>query len=229
MRPRSLPSRSFSIHHTSASVPFTVYILQLLTASWSNPQETFKCYTTEMGYRPRAVHTWTDVSDKRITSIFRVENQRSAGSWFLSGLIFYPVDGGDTFLRNVDAHTDYMTLYPMYRCENLNSYFRRREKKVFRCWNCFLPADRYETRHLVTSAYPTRRTEWRVVYELCTERHDDGLWRRMLSRDADCNCIRVSVIKSAQKSAGSLYYSRHEAWQLKAWRHFSVYVMSQNL
>jgi hypothetical protein len=35
-----------------------------------------------------------------------------ATRWFLARLIFYPEDGGNTFLRNVGSHTDYMALYP---------------------------------------------------------------------------------------------------------------------
>jgi hypothetical protein len=41
---------------------------------------------------------------------------------FLARLIFYPENGGNTFLRNVGSHTDYAALYRKrynYCCENL--------------------------------------------------------------------------------------------------------------
>jgi hypothetical protein len=48
---------------------------------------------------------------------------------YLLGLFFYPEDGGDMLLRNVDSlSTDYIELYPEeralhnHRCENLESH-----------------------------------------------------------------------------------------------------------
>jgi hypothetical protein len=54
---------------------------------------------------------WTDVSEERIGSIFRVEKSASAvtcSRWFLARGFFYPEDGGDTFFRNVGSHKIYM-------------------------------------------------------------------------------------------------------------------------
>jgi hypothetical protein len=56
---------------------------------------------------------WSDVSEKRIASIFRVEKsaseeQASAATCsrlFLARGFFYPEDGDDTFLRNVGSHS----------------------------------------------------------------------------------------------------------------------------
>jgi hypothetical protein len=81
---------------------------------------------------------WTDVSEERIASIFRVEKSASdepawAGGcrlqprWLLASGFFYPEDGGDTFLRNVDSHKIYTAPLPEdgilhgHRCENLKS------------------------------------------------------------------------------------------------------------
>jgi hypothetical protein len=35
-----------------------------------------------------------------------------AARWFRAWPIFYPEDGSDTFLRNVDSHADYTELHP---------------------------------------------------------------------------------------------------------------------
>jgi hypothetical protein len=51
---------------------------------------------------------WTDVSEERITSIFKVKTQPSkkpARSTWLSE------DEGDLILRNVGSHTSYTELY----------------------------------------------------------------------------------------------------------------------
>jgi hypothetical protein len=57
---------------------------------------------------------WTDVSEERIASIFRVE--KSADSrWFLGHGFFYYEDGGDTFLCNVGSHKIYMVPHPRRR------------------------------------------------------------------------------------------------------------------
>jgi hypothetical protein len=53
---------------------------------------------------------WTDVSEERMTSIFRVlQSPVHAG---LSRGFFYPEDGGDTFLRNVGSHKVYTAPRP---------------------------------------------------------------------------------------------------------------------
>jgi hypothetical protein len=71
----------------------------------------------------------TDVSEKRITSIFGVENQPSKRTrvqqvarqnsvystccMLVFGRLFFdPEDGGNTFLRNIGSQTDCMALYP---------------------------------------------------------------------------------------------------------------------
>jgi hypothetical protein len=59
-----------------------------------------------------AICVWTDVSEKHITSIFRVEYQPSkkpAGSGPLGRIV--PDPDGDTFFRNVGPHADYKALY----------------------------------------------------------------------------------------------------------------------
>jgi hypothetical protein len=43
---------------------------------------------------------WTDVSEDRIASIYRVA---TCSRWFFDRGFFYPVDGGDTILRNVGS------------------------------------------------------------------------------------------------------------------------------
>jgi hypothetical protein len=73
---------------------------------------------------------WTNVSEERITSIFRVEksaseepawaggwrlNHQSKTRWFLACGFFYPEDGGDTFLRNVGSHNIYTLPHPSRR------------------------------------------------------------------------------------------------------------------
>jgi hypothetical protein len=70
----------------------------------------------------RVVLVWTDVSEHRITSIFRVEEsaseepeRASSCSWFLARRFFYPEDGGNTFLRIVDSHKNYMAPHPRKR------------------------------------------------------------------------------------------------------------------
>jgi predicted RNA binding protein YcfA (HicA-like mRNA interferase family) len=73
----------------------------------------------------RVVLVWTDVSEKCIA------------------VIFYPEDGGDTFLRNVGSHKNYPAPHPRrrllhrHRRENLNSYnlksfFKKNGKYKFR-------------------------------------------------------------------------------------------------
>jgi hypothetical protein len=52
---------------------------------------------------------WTDVSEERIASIFRVEQFCSHCSrWFLASGFFYPEDRGDTFLLEVGSHKIYI-------------------------------------------------------------------------------------------------------------------------
>jgi hypothetical protein len=62
---------------------------------------------------------WTDVSEEHIASIFRVEkfaNQEPAwATQFLALGLFYPEDGGDTFLRNVSSHKIYAVPHPRRR------------------------------------------------------------------------------------------------------------------
>jgi hypothetical protein len=70
---------------------------------------------------------WTDVSEQRTFSIFKVEkprarNQREVTAdwaiflrWFLPRGFFYPEDGGDTFLRNVGSHKIYTAPHPRRR------------------------------------------------------------------------------------------------------------------
>jgi hypothetical protein len=80
---------------------------------------------------------WSDVSEERIASIFRVEKSASeepaADCSHLFTLvsrsrIIYPEDGGDTFLRNVASHKIYTAPHPEdgilhnHRRENLKSY-----------------------------------------------------------------------------------------------------------
>jgi hypothetical protein len=58
---------------------------------------------------------WTDFSEKRIASIFRVEKNTAAtcSRWFLVCGFFHPEDGGDTFLWNVGSHKTYTAPYPI--------------------------------------------------------------------------------------------------------------------
>jgi hypothetical protein len=71
---------------------------------------------------------WTDASEERIASIFRVEKSASekpawAGGqqlttytrWFLARRFFYPEDWGDRFLWNVGSHIIYTTPHPRSR------------------------------------------------------------------------------------------------------------------
>jgi hypothetical protein len=60
----------------------------------------------------RCVHlVWTDVSEERIGSIFRVEKF----SHLLARGFLYPEDRGDTFLRNVGSHKIYTAPHPRRR------------------------------------------------------------------------------------------------------------------
>jgi hypothetical protein len=73
----------------------------------------------------RVVLVWTDVSENRIASIFRVEkllvrnqHEQSAATcscWFLTRGFIYPEDGGDTFLQNIGSHKNYMAPHPRKR------------------------------------------------------------------------------------------------------------------
>jgi hypothetical protein len=79
----------------------------------------------------RVDFVWTDVSEERIASIFRVEKSVSeepawAGGgtlptsatcshWFHARGFYYPEDGDDTFLRNVGSHKLYMAKHPRRR------------------------------------------------------------------------------------------------------------------
>jgi hypothetical protein len=57
---------------------------------------------------------WTDISEERIASILRVEKSMSeeralqsaatCSRRFLARGLFYPEDGGDTFVWNVGSH-----------------------------------------------------------------------------------------------------------------------------
>jgi hypothetical protein len=61
---------------------------------------------------------WTDISEKRIASIFKVETSASLQSavtcsrWFLGRGFFSSEDGGDMFLRNVGLHKFYAASHP---------------------------------------------------------------------------------------------------------------------
>jgi hypothetical protein len=61
---------------------------------------------------------WTDVSEARIASIFRVEKSASEdpaaahnSRWVLPRGFIYSEDGGDTFLRNVGSHKIYTAFF----------------------------------------------------------------------------------------------------------------------
>jgi hypothetical protein len=78
---------------------------------------------------------WPDVSQERIISIFRIENQAKRNSaysrWlrlFLVRLILNPEDGYDTFRRNIGPHTYYTALYP-----------RRRQRTQSPLWESQIP------------------------------------------------------------------------------------------
>jgi hypothetical protein len=72
---------------------------------------------------------WTDVSEERIASIFRVEKSVSeepewasgadrpatCSRWFFAREFFYSEDGGDMFLRNVGSHKIYTAPHPTRR------------------------------------------------------------------------------------------------------------------
>jgi hypothetical protein len=68
---------------------------------------------------------WTDVSEERIASIFRVEKSAieepawasaaTCSRWFLARGFFYPEDGGDTFLWNIGLHKIYTAPHPRRR------------------------------------------------------------------------------------------------------------------
>jgi hypothetical protein len=74
----------------------------------------------------------TDVSEKRVTSVFKEENEPSkepACSRWLGQLVscsahFDLDDGGNSFFRNVSQHTDYMVLY---RRRWQQSYLKRKQ------------------------------------------------------------------------------------------------------
>jgi hypothetical protein len=54
----------------------------------------------------------TDVSEKRIVSIFR-QTAATCSRWFLARGFFYPEDGDGTFLRNVGLHKIYTATHPI--------------------------------------------------------------------------------------------------------------------
>jgi hypothetical protein len=62
----------------------------------------------------------TNVSEEHIASIFRVEKsaneeaerEATCSCWFPASGIFYPEDGGVTFLRNVGSHKIYTAPHP---------------------------------------------------------------------------------------------------------------------
>jgi hypothetical protein len=63
---------------------------------------------------------WTDVSEERIASIFRVEKSASEAAatcshWYLARVFFYPEGGGDTFLQNIGSHKIYTVPHPRRR------------------------------------------------------------------------------------------------------------------
>jgi hypothetical protein len=82
----------------------------------------------------RVIFVWTDVSEDRRASIFRIEEYTSGEpEWasscrFLARRFFYHEDGGDTILRNVDSHKNYTAPHPRngilhsHRRENLKYY-----------------------------------------------------------------------------------------------------------
>jgi hypothetical protein len=59
-------------------------------------------------------------------SCMRTDVPPPATRWFLARLIFYPEDGGDTFLRNYNTRTTRRYIPEdnilNYRCENLKPY-----------------------------------------------------------------------------------------------------------
>jgi hypothetical protein len=62
------------------------------------------------------VLVWKDVSEEHMASIFRVEGlQLPAHATSLHTNFFYPDDGGDTLLRNVGSHKNYMAPHPRRR------------------------------------------------------------------------------------------------------------------
>jgi hypothetical protein len=68
--------------------------------------------TPSSGMWRRVVLVWTDVSEERIASIFRVEKSASEEQEWEGS---YTEDGGDTFLQNVCSHKDYTTPHPRRR------------------------------------------------------------------------------------------------------------------
>jgi hypothetical protein len=62
----------------------------------------------------RVYLVWTDVSEERIASIFRVEKSESEGRWLVRGF-FSHEDEGDTFFRNVGSYKIYTAPHPRRR------------------------------------------------------------------------------------------------------------------
>jgi hypothetical protein len=58
--------------------------------------------------------------------------QSPATARFLARLIFYPEDGGDTFLRNISLHTEYTALHPRsWQHSNVEVGLRLRNTPLF--------------------------------------------------------------------------------------------------
>jgi hypothetical protein len=67
---------------------------------------------------------WTDVTEERIASSFRVEMREISMNRF-----FYPENGGDMFLRNVGSHKIYTAPHPRRRHSSIKVWFVRREDR----------------------------------------------------------------------------------------------------
>jgi hypothetical protein len=80
--------------------------------------------TPSCGMWRRVDLVWTDISEERIASIFRVEKSASEEPawaactwrrWLLVRGFLYPEDGSNTFLRNVGSHKIYTVPHPRRR------------------------------------------------------------------------------------------------------------------
>jgi hypothetical protein len=63
------------------------------------------CYCHSQIFKLCQIFKWS------VSHLNGMARQNLAIGWCLAWLIFYPEDGGGTFLQNVGSHTDNMVLY----------------------------------------------------------------------------------------------------------------------